>query len=131
MANYLLGGLITWFLMKNGVKEKKGVETINPMARICLASTHRSVGQLKKSEAPVQKEGSLSEELEADPQAPTSKRDGQSIDGLCELMREMQHRQEEMYSHLLQKQDTIFSKLQGIREEQKRLRDLVDSWAQD
>lgn len=38
------GGLITWFLLKNRVKEKRGVEIINPMARICLASAHRSVG---------------------------------------------------------------------------------------
>lgn len=63
----------------------------------------------------MQKEGDLSEGLETDPQAATSERDGQSIKGLCELMQEMQSKQEEMYLHVLQGQDRIVSELQEVK----------------
>ena len=38
------GGLITHYLLKNGVKEKATFEVINPMDRISPASTRRSMG---------------------------------------------------------------------------------------
>ena len=58
------------------------------MGRISLASAHRSMGQLKRKEAPAQEKGGPSDDyvLEAKPPAPEEP----SASGLHELLQAMQ-----------------------------------------
>jgi len=125
-GGFPFGRFITYYLLKNGVKEKENFTVINSMDKISPASTRRSRGQLKRLEAPtleigessgrpLEEEGRPSQESPLQDTHPQGPKDDYSLRGLYELVRGMQEKHEtileESLKKLQERQEAIFVEL--------------------